>query len=72
MWAFDFDGVVCDSVGESSLSAWRAAAVQWPDVFRTPEAEAQQERVVEGMRAVRPVVETGCAGHSGRVHTQQV
>ena len=64
MWAFDFDGVVCDSVGESSLSAWRAAAVQWPDVFRTPEAEAQQERVVEGMRAVRPVVETGCGGCS--------
>ncbi len=25
VWAFDFDGVVCDSVGESSLSAWRAA-----------------------------------------------
>ncbi len=25
LWAFDFDGVVCDSVGESSLSAWRAA-----------------------------------------------
>jgi hypothetical protein len=66
VWAFDFDGVVCDSVGESSLSAWRAAAVQWPDVFRTPEAEAQQDRVVEGMRAVRPVVETGCAGHHGR------
>lgn len=72
MWAFDFDGVVCDSVGESSLSAWRAAAVQWPDVFRTPEAEAQQERVVEGMRAVRPVVETGCAGHDAVFHTQQV
>jgi hypothetical protein len=22
LWAFDFDGVVCDSVGESSLSAF--------------------------------------------------
>ena len=59
VWAFDFDGVVCDSVGESSLSAWRAAAIKWPEIFTTPEAEAQQERVIEGMRAVRPVVETG-------------
>ena len=23
LWALDFDGVVCDSVGESSLSAWQ-------------------------------------------------
>jgi hypothetical protein len=23
LWAFDFDGVICDSVGESSISAWR-------------------------------------------------
>ena len=22
VWAFDFDGVVCDSVGESAISAW--------------------------------------------------
>ena len=32
VWAFDFDGVVCDSVGESSLSAWKAAAELWPQV----------------------------------------
>ena len=35
-------------------------AVQWPDLFDTDEARQQQERVVEGMRVVRPVVETGC------------
>ena len=23
LWAFDFDGVVCNSVGESSKSAWK-------------------------------------------------
>ena len=23
LWAFDFDGVVCNSVGESSRSAWK-------------------------------------------------
>ena len=27
VWAFDFDGVVCDSVGESSLAAWKVMAV---------------------------------------------
>ncbi|KIZ05430.1 hypothetical protein MNEG_2528 [Monoraphidium neglectum] len=57
--ALDFDGVVCDSVGESSLSAFKAAAIYWPDIFATPEAEAQKPRLVEQMRAVRPVVETG-------------
>lgn len=57
--ALDFDGVVCDSVGESSLSAFKAAAIQWPHIFDTPEAEAAKPRLVEQMRAVRPVVETG-------------
>jgi len=57
--ALDFDGVVCDSVGESSLSAFRAAAKLWPDVFGTPAAEARKGELVEKMRAVRPVVETG-------------
>ncbi|KAG2501909.1 hypothetical protein HYH03_000407 [Edaphochlamys debaryana] len=57
--ALDFDGVVCDSVGESSLSAFRAAAIQWPEIFRTPEAEARKGELVEKMRIVRPVVETG-------------
>lgn len=62
VWAFDFDGVVCDSVGESSLSAWRAAESKWPELFGAPEALARQELVVEQMRVVRPVIETGCVG----------
>lgn len=37
----------------------QAAAIYWPDIFATPEAEAQKPRLVEQMRAVRPVVETG-------------
>lgn len=89
--ALDFDGVACDSVGESSLSAFKvrccavasrdmrqlrrtaglvnypplstpsfqAAAKLWPDVFVTPEAEARKGELVEAMRIVRPVVETG-------------
>lgn len=59
VWALDFDGVTCDSVGESSLSAFKAAAKLWPEVFQTPEAEARQAELVEKMRVVRPVVETG-------------
>ncbi|KAL4452021.1 hypothetical protein ABPG75_007683 [Micractinium tetrahymenae] len=59
VWALDFDGVACDSVGESSLSAFKAAAKLWPEVFATPEAEARKEELVEKMRVVRPVVETG-------------
>lgn len=38
----------------------QAAAKLWPDVFATPEAEACKEELVEKMRVVRPVVETGC------------
>ena len=96
VWALDFDGVACDSVGESSLSAFKvgycmcacsqpgsnasaatstnlrchspphpprrlqAAAKLWPDVFQTPEAESRKGELVEKMRVVRPVVETGC------------
>lgn len=51
----DFDGVICDSVGESSISAIRAARVLWPDLkIGDPEPW-----MLDAMRAVRPVVETG-------------
>ena len=61
VWAFDFDGVVCDSVGESSLSAWRAAEEKWPEIFSSAESSAKQGAIVEEMRLARPVIETGCA-----------
>ena len=32
-FAFDFDGVICDSVGETAMSAWRAAQTLWPTRF---------------------------------------
>ena len=38
---------------------FQAAAKLWPDVFVTPEAEARKGELVEAMRIVRPVVETG-------------
>lgn len=59
VFALDFDGVLCDSVGESALAGWRAAERLWPQLFATPAARAERERVVEDMRRVRPVVETG-------------
>jgi hypothetical protein len=94
VFALDFDGVVCDSVGESALSAWmvrrlrhrpptrpasaaaeplpraarltpssvaRAQASEqlWPEVFCAPGAAAQKPCVMDQMRLVRPVVETG-------------
>lgn len=59
LWALDFDGVVCDSCGESALSAWRAAEGLWPDMFAEDVVKAQKDDIMEKMRAVRPVVETG-------------
>lgn len=57
--ALDFDGVVCDSVGESSLSAIKAAERQWPDLFCTDQVKNRRPELIDKMRAVRPVIETG-------------
>lgn len=59
VWALDFDGVLCDSVGESALSGWKSALIQWPELFGSADSEARKEAVLEGMRLSRPVVETG-------------
>lgn len=61
LWALDFDGVLCDSVGESSRTAIRAATKLWPEVFDTDHARSKEATIVDGMRRVRPVVETGVA-----------
>eukprot|EP00850_Spirogloea_muscicola_P002850 SM000011S19028 [mRNA] locus=s11:470466:472320:- [translate_table: standard] len=58
LYALDFDGVLCDSAGESSLSALKAAKLRWPDLWdaATP---ADEDWILATMRTVRPVVETG-------------
>ena len=58
LWALDFDGVLCDTEPESSMSGWRAAARYWPELFAaaTPEDE---EDVLGKMAKLRPIVETG-------------
>lgn len=58
LYALDFDGVLCDSCGESSLSAVKAGKVRWPWVFEQVDA-AMEEWIVEQMYTLRPVVETG-------------
>ncbi|KAK9757917.1 hypothetical protein RND81_01G194900 [Saponaria officinalis] len=58
LYALDFDGVICDSCGESSLSAVKAAKVRWPSIFDDVDS-ALEAWIVDQMHTVRPVVETG-------------
>ncbi|CAN6197583.1 unnamed protein product [Urochloa humidicola] len=58
LFALDFDGVLCDSCGESSLSAVKAAKVRWPWVFEKVDS-SMEDWIVEQMYTLRPVVETG-------------
>ncbi|KAJ9171398.1 hypothetical protein P3X46_014774 [Hevea brasiliensis] len=58
LYALDFDGVLCDSCGESSLSAVKAAKLRWPDLSDAVDS-TMEEWIVDQMFIVRPVVETG-------------
>lgn len=54
-FAFDFDGVVCNSAKETGLTAWRAANAMWPELVSS---EPSTEFVAR-FPILRPVVETG-------------
>lgn len=56
VYALDFDGVVCDSVGESSQTALKAAQIKWPDL---PITEPFPDYMLEALRKIRPVIEIG-------------
>ncbi|KAM7472217.1 hypothetical protein LguiA_010400 [Lonicera macranthoides] len=58
LYALDFDGVLCDSCGESSLSAVKAAKLRWPGLFDGVDS-SMEAWIVDQMHIVRPVVETG-------------
>ncbi|KAF6162223.1 hypothetical protein GIB67_008352 [Kingdonia uniflora] len=58
LYALDFDGVLCDSCGESSLSALKAAKIRWPSLFDGVDSNSE-DWIIAQMHTVRPVVETG-------------
>lgn len=58
IYALDFDGVVVDSVDESSASAFKAARAFWGDAVILPGVAGPPEWLTAAMPSVRPVVET--------------
>lgn len=38
----------------------QASAELWPDLFAQPAVQERREEILNKMRTVRPVVETGC------------
>ncbi|KAH1044836.1 hypothetical protein GYH30_026198 [Glycine max] len=54
----DFDGVICDSCGETAISALKAAKLRWPPLFDGVDSTIK-DWIVDQMITVRPVVETG-------------
>ncbi|KAG5008281.1 hypothetical protein JHK82_026210 [Glycine max] len=60
----DFDGVICDSCGETAISALKAAKLRWPPLFDGVDSTIKdwivdQMITVNNLWLVRPVVETG-------------
>ncbi|XP_010326971.1 uncharacterized protein [Solanum lycopersicum] len=51
LYALDFDGVLCDSCGESSLSALKAAKVRWPSLFNGVDSSLE-DWIVDQMHVV--------------------
>ncbi|XP_010255310.1 PREDICTED: uncharacterized protein LOC104596025 isoform X3 [Nelumbo nucifera] len=51
LYALDFDGVLCDSCGESSLSAVKAAKIRWPGLFDGVDS-AMEDWIVDQMHVV--------------------
>ncbi|KAL1322127.1 hypothetical protein HN51_067065 [Arachis hypogaea] len=58
LYALDFDGVLCDTCGETAISAVKAAKLRWPALFDGVDPTVE-DWIVQQMITVRPVVETG-------------
>ncbi|KAL3646433.1 hypothetical protein CASFOL_011613 [Castilleja foliolosa] len=54
LYALDFDGVLCDSCGESSLSAVKAAKVRWPNLFNGVDS-LLEDWIVDQMHILKPI-----------------
>jgi phosphoglycolate phosphatase-like HAD superfamily hydrolase len=54
IYAFDFDGVICDSALETAITGWKAAGKIWTDM---PDDTPQV--LIAQFRLIRPMIETG-------------
>jgi phosphoglycolate phosphatase-like HAD superfamily hydrolase len=54
LYAFDFDGVICDSAVETGLTGWKVAKKIWPDM-----PDDIPTKILSLFRDVRPIMETG-------------
>lgn len=59
IFAFDFDGVLVDSAGETGQSGWLAAKTLWPSASWLKSDPQAPLDVLERFRQVRPCLETG-------------
>eukprot|EP00039_Didymoeca_costata_P009249 m.122124 g.122124 ORF g.122124 m.122124 type:complete len:293 (+) comp14417_c0_seq1:195-1073(+) len=55
IWAFDFDGVICDSARETG----RAGLLACEDLFGTATSKLDIDSLLEGFCKARPILETG-------------
>lgn len=55
IYALDFDGVICDSVLETGIAAWKAASQLWDDF----DTELPSHEYSTHFRQIRPIMGTG-------------
>ncbi|MEE9412406.1 MAG: HAD family hydrolase [Methylococcales bacterium] len=55
IYAFDFDGVICDSAVETGITGWKAATQLWGDMS----GDLPGQSLLDAFRSIRPVLETG-------------
>ncbi len=55
IYAFDFDGVICDSAVETSITGWKVAKTIWQDMT----SPHPSQRMITDFREIRPQLETG-------------
>lgn len=55
IYALDFDGVICDSAIETSITGWKVAQQIWEDM----PADSAPKPLINAFRQIRPYLETG-------------
>ncbi len=55
IYALDFDGVICDSAVETSITGWKAATLIWSDM----QGALPSTELIDQFRTIRPILETG-------------